>query len=233
MGMNDRNLAQRVGAAIAARRKQRGYTQSQLAERLSISQEALSRMEKGIISPKFSRLEDLADALGCTVAELFHAPSDTTRARGMTLADIIRPLSPKSQDAVVDLISLMVQTFEIQYRYGIFDQHASADRKLERSDGPPPRFPAADMRPPFRFVGTSGLWRRSTHFRRPGLKREKLLTVGALPVIVRTGPRHARNPESRNFPGPARRRVARAGRPFALRVRTGPYCRSPQPARAE
>ena len=62
--MNDRNLAQRVGAAIAARRKQRGYTQSQLAERLSISQEALSRMEKGIISPKFSRLEDLADALG-------------------------------------------------------------------------------------------------------------------------------------------------------------------------
>lgn len=147
MGMNDRNLAQRVGAAIAARRKQRGYTQSQLAERLSISQEALSRMEKGIISPKFSRLEDLADALGCTVAELFHAPSDTTRARGMTLADIIRPLSPKSQDAVVDLISLMVQTFEIQYRYGIFDQHASADRKLERSDGPPPRFPSADMRP--------------------------------------------------------------------------------------
>ena len=115
--MNDRNLAQRVGAAIAARRKQRGYTQSQLAERLSISQEALSRMEKGIISPKFSRLEDLADALGCTVAELFHAPSDTTRARGMTLADIIRPLSPKSQDAVVDLISLMVQTFEIHYRY--------------------------------------------------------------------------------------------------------------------
>ena len=90
MGMNDRNLAQRVGAAIAARRKQRGYTQSQLAERLSISQEALSRMEKGIISPKFSRLEDLADALGCTVAELFHASSDTTRARGMTLADIIR-----------------------------------------------------------------------------------------------------------------------------------------------
>lgn len=142
--MDDRNLARRVGAAIAARRKQRGYTQSQLAERLCISQEALSRMEKGLISPKFSRLEDLADALGCTVAELFRAPSDTAQARGMTLADLIRPLTPEGQEAIVDLVALMVRAFMVQYRSGLSEQNTPVEGTRGQGDSLPPRLPPAD-----------------------------------------------------------------------------------------
>lgn len=114
--MDNRDLARRVGAAMAARRKGRGYTRAQLAERLCLSQEALSRMEKGLISPKFSRLQDIADALDCTVAELFRAPSDSAQARGMAVAELIYPLSPEGQEAIVDLVGHLVRAFLPRYR---------------------------------------------------------------------------------------------------------------------
>ena len=57
---NARTLAMQVGAVIAPRRKQMGLTQVQLATRLGITQDSLSRMENGAIAPKFSRLPELA-----------------------------------------------------------------------------------------------------------------------------------------------------------------------------
>lgn len=114
--MDEGTLARMVGAAMAGRRKQRGYTQAQLAERLSLSQESLSRMEKGLISPKFSRLQDIADALDCSVAELFRSPSDNATARGMVLADLIRPLDAEGQEALIALVEHMVNAMLAQSR---------------------------------------------------------------------------------------------------------------------
>lgn len=114
--MDEGTLARMVGAAMAGRRKQRGYTQAQMAERLSISQESLSRMENGLISPKFSRLQDIADALDCSVAELFRTPSDSVTAHGRLLADLIRPLDAEGQEAVIGLVKHMVNAMLAQSR---------------------------------------------------------------------------------------------------------------------
>lgn len=107
--MEDKELARSVGATIATRRKLLGLTQAELAERLDIGQESLSRMENGQISPKFSRLQSFADALGCSVADLFRSKTDDVYARSATIADLLQPLSAEGQEAIVNIITELVQ----------------------------------------------------------------------------------------------------------------------------
>ncbi|MDR1396575.1 MAG: helix-turn-helix domain-containing protein [Desulfarculales bacterium] len=52
---------------MAHRRRAVGLTQDKLAEKLSISGASLSRIESGLAAPRFPRLEDLAEILGCQV----------------------------------------------------------------------------------------------------------------------------------------------------------------------
>lgn len=60
----------RLGAFIAAQRKIRGYTQKELAQRLYVSDKAVSKWERGQSMPDISLLLPLADCLGVTVTEL-------------------------------------------------------------------------------------------------------------------------------------------------------------------
>jgi transcriptional regulator with XRE-family HTH domain len=53
-------LALSVGKAIAARRQDAGLTQEQVAEQLKIGNEAVSRMERGLVMPTVARLLELA-----------------------------------------------------------------------------------------------------------------------------------------------------------------------------
>lgn len=48
MDINQDALAKAVGRAIAYQRQQRGMTQEEVAERLQIGMEAVSRMERGL-----------------------------------------------------------------------------------------------------------------------------------------------------------------------------------------
>ena len=63
---------EKTGALIAAARKERGLTQKELAERLHISDRAVSKWERGAGFPDVSLLEPLADALGLSVISLLH-----------------------------------------------------------------------------------------------------------------------------------------------------------------
>lgn len=117
--MEDRELARTVGATIAARRKQLGLTQAELAEKLDIGQESLSRMENGQISPKFSRLQSFADALGCSVADLFRSKKDDVHARSATIVDLIQPLSAEGQEAIVNIIAELVQVIHTPSHKGL------------------------------------------------------------------------------------------------------------------
>lgn len=58
------------GAFVAVRRKGKGYTQKELADRLFVSDKAVSKWERGLSLPDISLLVPLADALGVTVMEL-------------------------------------------------------------------------------------------------------------------------------------------------------------------
>ena len=62
----------KTGTLIAARRQELGLTQKQLAERLNVSDRAVSKWERGAGFPDVSLLEPLADALGLSILELIH-----------------------------------------------------------------------------------------------------------------------------------------------------------------
>ncbi|MBQ7715434.1 MAG: helix-turn-helix domain-containing protein [Clostridia bacterium] len=60
-------------------RKQSGLTQEELADRLGITFQAISKWETGLCAPDILLLPDLADIFGCTIDDLFsriHADSE-------------------------------------------------------------------------------------------------------------------------------------------------------------
>jgi transcriptional regulator with XRE-family HTH domain len=102
--MLQKSLAKVIGENIARQRRKIGLTQRQLAERLDIGQDALSRMEKGSISPKIARLRDFSAALECSVASFFHEQDENVKQRTETIAELIQPMSAQEQDAVVRIV---------------------------------------------------------------------------------------------------------------------------------
>ena len=99
-----------LGIAIAERRKQKGLTQGQLAGILGISQVSLSQIENGLIAPKLVRLQDIADALSCTVADLFRpSPSDSVQKVAM-IADMLQALPERYQDMFLSMIESAVSS---------------------------------------------------------------------------------------------------------------------------
>ena len=60
----------KTGALIKARRKELELTQKDLAERLHITDRAVSKWERGLCAPDIALLEPLAEALQVTVVEL-------------------------------------------------------------------------------------------------------------------------------------------------------------------
>ena len=101
---NARTLAMQVGTVIATRRKKMGLTQVQLATRLGITQDSLSRMENGAIAPKFSRLPELAASLDCAVVDLFRLPTRQTRIMADAVADELSSLPPEMQALILRMV---------------------------------------------------------------------------------------------------------------------------------
>ena len=60
----------KFGEFIAQLRKEKHLTQKELAERLFISDKAVSKWERGLSMPNVSMLIPIAEALGVTVTEL-------------------------------------------------------------------------------------------------------------------------------------------------------------------
>lgn len=74
-----------TGATIRALRERRGYTQKQLAERLSVSDKAVSKWETGRGLPDVTLLEPLAKLLGVSVTELLSGECAVNRNRSANL----------------------------------------------------------------------------------------------------------------------------------------------------
>lgn len=74
-----------TGAMIRRLREERKMTQQQLAEKMMVSDKAVSKWETGRGYPDISLIEPLADALGVSIIELFSGESviNTNRAFNM------------------------------------------------------------------------------------------------------------------------------------------------------
>ena len=65
--------AKKLGPFIASRRKELGLTQLLLAEKLHVTDKAVSRWERGVGLPDIQQLEALAEALDVSIVELMQA----------------------------------------------------------------------------------------------------------------------------------------------------------------
>ena len=64
---------QRFGEFLAALRREKGLTQKELAQRLYLSDKAVSKWERGLSLPDVTLLIPLSQALGVTVTELLES----------------------------------------------------------------------------------------------------------------------------------------------------------------
>lgn len=61
----------KIGTFITLCRKDNGMTQEQLAEKLNVSVNAVSKWERGLNLPDYSNMQILCDILGISINEFF------------------------------------------------------------------------------------------------------------------------------------------------------------------
>ena len=69
--------SQKFGAFISELRKERGWTQLELAQKLNVTDKAVSKWERGAGFPDIKLIEPLADALGVSVLEIMKSEKST------------------------------------------------------------------------------------------------------------------------------------------------------------
>lgn len=89
------SLRSRFGNLLAAHRRQRGYTQEQLAAACDLSVETVKKLEGGRVGASFDAVEKLAGALQVDPAELF-AMGTTAVTERKALADLVAELAAMS-----------------------------------------------------------------------------------------------------------------------------------------
>lgn len=99
-----KDLAVTVGRAIARQRIRCRLTQEEVAERLGIGNEAVSRIERGIVIPNVARLIEFATIFGCGTAELLNEASPDPNVQGSHLGQLLAALDPADRRLIVEWI---------------------------------------------------------------------------------------------------------------------------------
>lgn len=100
-----------IGRLIAKRRSERGLTQDQLAERLEIGSEAVSRIERGIIDIKLTKLLMLADVFECSLAELLTESSPRSDDQAERISTLIADLPEGDRTVIIEMVERLAGHF--------------------------------------------------------------------------------------------------------------------------
>jgi transcriptional regulator with XRE-family HTH domain len=103
------NLTQLVGKAIARQRTRTGLSQEQVAERLGIGSEAVSRIERGVVMPNIERLMQFAEIFGCEAADLLTQASTRSDDQAVRISQMLNQLSADDRQLVLELVERLTQ----------------------------------------------------------------------------------------------------------------------------
>ena len=100
---------QSMGDMISTLRKEKGMTQKDLADRLSITDKAVSKWERNLAFPDTATIPGLAEILGISVEELMNAKSIPEHGhKGVSfLINIILKALPTAMGIAVVVISIL------------------------------------------------------------------------------------------------------------------------------
>ncbi|PYG78479.1 MULTISPECIES: helix-turn-helix domain-containing protein [unclassified Pseudomonas] len=91
-----------IGRQLAKFRNACKLTQEEVGERLQISGEAVSRMERGQVDLSVTKLLQLADIYQCSADELLLVASSRPRDQGLVIAEMLQDLSEADRLFAVD-----------------------------------------------------------------------------------------------------------------------------------
>ena len=97
-------LARKLGANIATRRKARKLSQEELAERLGVATETISRFERGATLPSLVTLQKLGQMLKTPIAELLAGTSPASDDQAAVIAAWISGLREDEREYVLRLV---------------------------------------------------------------------------------------------------------------------------------
>ena len=99
-------LARKLGANIATRRKARKWSQAELAERLGVAPETISRFERGATLPSLVTLHRIGQVLKSPLAELMAESSPAPDDQAAVIATWLSSLSDDDREYVLDLVKM-------------------------------------------------------------------------------------------------------------------------------
>lgn len=100
-----KEIVRRVGLCIAAKRKAKGLTQAEIAERMNVETETISRIENGVISPTLARLEQMAELLNCSISSFFMVESEKTENLAKIIAGCLQELSVRDKEMILRVVT--------------------------------------------------------------------------------------------------------------------------------
>ena len=104
--------ADKLGTFIAQRRKELGLTQATLAEKIHVTDKAVSRWERGIGLPDIGNIEALAEALEVSLIELMQAKKKeeteiSTEEAERIVIDTIELSRTKTENQLIKIIGMI------------------------------------------------------------------------------------------------------------------------------
>lgn len=100
-----------LGRNVALRRKALALTQAQLAERLGVETETISRMERGTNFPSLQRLASLSEALETSVAELLSQSVSNRSDQALMIERWLLTLTAHERRFVVESVRQLCEHF--------------------------------------------------------------------------------------------------------------------------
>ncbi len=107
--MKNAHSLQRVGKAIARQRKQSNLTQAEVADRLGLSKESISRMETGSISPTLSRMFQFCELFDCRIGEFFWITESDVEKQVIIMLEMMRSLSETQRRHIITFLANIVR----------------------------------------------------------------------------------------------------------------------------
>lgn len=108
-------MAKTMGELIAARRKEKGMTQRELAELLNITDKAVSKWERDLACPDINTVPRLAEALELSVEELLNVtPAEKTPTQKQEmLIDTVLKAVPLAMGVVLIVTSILKKDLDM------------------------------------------------------------------------------------------------------------------------
>lgn len=107
---------QTLGAVIAALRKEKGMTQVELAEKLGVTDKAVSKWERDLSCPDIHSIPKLAEVLGVTVDVLMGteaSPSQDKKKEWDRVLDLILKAVPLAMGIALIMTAILKKDLEL------------------------------------------------------------------------------------------------------------------------